>query len=120
MPPACSVPPGVRRPRRCRNQPQCDRRHLEQLTQLGTGCVIERVQRGLVQLAQRVAHPQGAVVGNADDVARLGADRNLAVLRKEQDRRVDGDRAGQIFVYVRLVRVASLARDLSFQTRNVY
>jgi hypothetical protein len=35
------------------------------------------------------------VVGNADDVARLGAVGNLAVLGKEQDRRVHRDRLAQ-------------------------
>jgi hypothetical protein len=35
------------------------------------------------------------VIGNADDVARLGGVGDLAVLREEQDRRMDRDRLAQ-------------------------
>jgi hypothetical protein len=46
----------------------------------------------IVALGQRVAHAQHAVVGDADDVAGEGLLGELAVLREEEDRRVDRDR----------------------------
>ena len=49
----------------------------------------------LVGLAQRVAHAQGPVIGDADDVARFRGVGQLAVLREEQDRRMDRDRLAE-------------------------
>src|SRR3546814_15585223 len=43
-------------------------------------------------LAQRVPDPQRAMVGNADDVARKGLVRDLAVLREKEDRGMPRER----------------------------
>ena len=45
-----------------------------------------------VAFRQRVTDPKRAMIGYADDIARLRAVGNLAVLREKQDRRVDRDR----------------------------
>ena len=43
----------------------------------------------VVALGQSVAHAQGAVVGNADDITGFRAVGNLPILREKQDRRMN-------------------------------
>ena len=89
--------PGSRPPRPCRRAPCAaawswsDR--LSTTRRRISGAKLGRpVKRIISLLGQRIADPQRAVIGDADDVARTGLVGQLAVLREEQDRRVHRDR----------------------------
>src|SRR3546814_12111591 len=56
-------------------------------------CKVRKASEAHIRLfAERIAHAQSAMIGNADDITRISLIRQLTVLGEEEDGTMDRDR----------------------------